>query len=109
MCKPIIVYKLNRAHGLHFLSLSSVPAFRWLYLLGSLVEDVQQMKTVTNLPVVLIDPRKAHWFFSEDFGDIEEFALPLDFAIMANPSDHDLWRGLVVHRRGFGRIGAREG
>ena len=37
--QPDIIYILDRAHGLHFFELSSMPALNWQHLFHSLVEN----------------------------------------------------------------------
>ena len=59
LCKPDIVYILNRGHGLHFCSLSSMPVFRWCNLFGSLVEYTEQMKTIPDLPLLFVYSRES--------------------------------------------------
>jgi hypothetical protein len=41
VCKPDMVYILDRGHGLHFYSLSSMPALSWSNLFGSVIEHTE--------------------------------------------------------------------
>src|SRR5262245_24420289 len=83
VCKPDMVYILDRGHGLHFYSLSSVPAFGWGNLFRAFIEDTEYVKTVTQLPVVLIHGLESHGLFGQDFRDVEKLAPPLDLAVRA--------------------------
>jgi hypothetical protein len=39
VCKPDMVYILDRAHGLHFFCVSVMPAFDWHYGFESFIEN----------------------------------------------------------------------
>ena len=96
MCKPDIVYKLDRGYGLRIsprfgvYSLGSMPVFCWLDLMGWLFQDSQDMVSVTDLPVTVVDLFESDGFFGEHFGDVEASALPLDLAVVAHLPDSDV-------------------
>src|SRR6267378_5188031 len=62
------------------------------------------MKTVTQFPPPLVDGLEAHGLFSQDFGEVEQMAAPLDLAVVSHLSDCN--SRLVLHLGEFGRIGA---
>src|SRR5688572_32147828 len=62
------------------------------------------MKTITQLPLVIVDRFKSYRLFSQDFRDIDQLATPFDLALVTHLPDRD--SGLVLHFGEFGRIGA---
>ena len=75
LCKPEILYILNRAHGLQFFAVSFVPDFSWQYLFCSLIERTEQMKTITNLPFLFLDLPESQRFLGQDLRDVNEIAV----------------------------------
>ena len=89
LCKPDIIYVLNRADGLHFFEVSSMPTLNWYNPFGSFIDKPEQMKTVADFPLVIIDLLESKRLSSEDLGDVNEIAVPLDLAVVSHlPNDH---------------------
>jgi len=79
-----------------------MPAFGRGNLFGSFIEYTEYVKTVTQLPVVLIHGLESHGLFCQDFRDVEKLAPPLDLAVMAHVPNGD--SRLVFNLGGFERI-----
>src|SRR6266550_6264770 len=84
-----------------------MPAFRWADAFGSFIEYTQEMKTVTQFPLTIVDGFKSHRFFSQDFREVDQLSAPLDLPVMTHLSDGN--SRLVLHLGKFGRIGAWRG
>src|SRR6476646_2924894 len=87
MCKPGILYRLNRAHGLHFFGVSFMPVVSWQDLFSSLIERTEPMKTITYLPFVFLDLLKSQRFLGQDLRDVNEIAVPFNLTIVAHAPD----------------------
>src|SRR5918993_1162127 len=61
------------------------------------------MKTVTQFPLVVVDRFKSYWLFSQNFGNVDQFATPVDLGLVTHLSDRD--SRLVLHLWEFGGIG----
>jgi len=76
-----------------------MPVFRWCNLFGSLVEYTEQMKTITDLPLLFVYLRESQRLVSQDFRDVDELALPLDLPVVAHLPHRD--SRVVLNRREF--------
>src|SRR6267378_2606988 len=84
-----------------------MPALSWGNVFVSFIEYTQEMKTVTQFPLTIVDGFKSHGLFSQDFRDVEQLAAPLDLAVVSHLPDRN--SRLVLHLGEFGRIGAWRG
>src|SRR5258705_1611651 len=84
MCKPGILYILDRAHGLHFFEVRSTPVFSWQYLFNALIERTEQMKTITNLPLLFLDLLESQRLLSQHLRDVNEIDVPFDLAVITH-------------------------
>src|SRR5689334_23048690 len=87
LCKPGIVYILNRAHSLHFFEVSGVPVLSWHNLFRSLIENAQQMKTITDFPLLWSDLLQSNRLMGQDFSDIKQITMPFNLAIVSHSSN----------------------
>jgi hypothetical protein len=83
------LYVLNRAHGLRGFKVSSVPGLRWHNFFRLLIENTQQMKTITDFPLLSSDLLQSNRLVYQDFRDKNVIAVPLSQGIgkllLANP------------------------
>src|SRR5882672_1580594 len=84
-----------------------MPALSWGNVFVSFIEYTQEMKTVTQFPLTIVDGFKSHGLFSQDFREVEQLAAPLDLAVVSHLPDRN--SRLVLHLGEFGRIGAWRG
>ena len=83
--KPGILYILDRAHGLHFFEVRTVPVFSWQDLFSSLIEGTEQMETITHLPFFFLDLLESKRLLGQHLGYVDQIALPFDLAVVAHP------------------------
>ena len=84
LCKPGIVYIIDRAHGLQFFEIRSTPVFSWQYFFNALIERTEQMKTITNLPFLFLDLLESKRLLGQHLRDVNQIAMQFDLAVVAH-------------------------
>src|SRR5687767_10300252 len=70
-----------------FLELVPCQVLRWHNLFCMLIENTQQMKTITDFPLLGSDLLQSNRLVCQDFRDIKEIAVPLDLAVVSHSSN----------------------
>src|SRR5258706_3741171 len=65
-------------------SVIMMPDFSWQDLFSSLIERTEQMKTISNLPLLFLDLRESKRLLSQHLRDVNEIATPFDLAVIAH-------------------------
>ena len=84
-----------------------MPTLNWYNPFGSFIDKPEQMKTVADFPLVIIDLLESKRLSSEDLGDVNEIAVPLDLTVVSHlPNDHSR---VIFHWRDLGGIATWRG
>src|ERR1700732_1979565 len=81
-----------------------MPASCWRDCFCSLIENAEQMKTVTEFPLLFVNLFESQWLLSQHLGDVDKIAVPFNFAIVSYTSDDN--PRVVLDGRQFGRVAA---
>src|SRR5262245_6171724 len=105
LCKPDILFILDRAHGLHFFEVSSIPIFSWLNRSHLFVENSQQMKPIADLPLSCVGLCRPNRLVLQYLRDINEIPAPLDLTVVSHPPNDHL--RVILYWRDLTRIATR--
>ncbi len=83
-----MVYVLDRAHDLHFFQLRSMPAASRDDGLRTFIEYAKQMKTITDLPLLLPDLLQSNGLLGQDLREVNKMAVPLNLAVVTHLANH---------------------
>ena len=87
LCKPDMVYKINRTHGLHRLrGVWLMPLLGWNDLERPLLQRPQRMKTVMHRPRAFAERREAHRLLRQHLRHVQQLPPASEFRHCAAPA-----------------------
>ena len=82
-----------------------MPGLSWHKLFDSLIENTEEMKTITDFPLLLVNLSKAKGLLGQDLRDVNQIAVPFDLAIVSYISNGG--GGAVLYGRQSIGVGTR--